>query len=449
MVAIASSGYHCLALLADGSVVAWGENESGQLGDGTRAYRRRPVAVSGVSGAVGVSAAGMISLALLEDGSVLGWGSNVDGAFGGGPDRLLPGPVAGLERDVVEVWAGSPMVAVTRDGRVVAVGSGAGEGLGWAPVPIVVPQPGLRPGGWSGRVAVLRDGTAVSWPGWRLGPAPPHRLEQVRDAVAVAGGGRELVVLRQDGSVSTLTLEPGQAPTGSSSPGKLSVVTGLGQSVKAIASGSGCTFALKEDGSVWAWGWGYKGQLGDGSDRTHDLPIPVAGLEVGVRAIAHKMALKEDGSVWTWGGDVVEMVDADLAVGASKLGGAPDVSDGTRWPSYDGRLLSFVGQVNLADVSPFDEQDMLPPAGLVSFFYDLLQNPRGALASAVGFWEDVGSLSRALVPDELSHHQWTPPVPISPEEDFCLHPLPPAWLTDEERSVYCLAPTFASGPDAS
>ena len=72
----------------------------------------------------------------------------------------------------------------------------------------------------------------------------------------------------------------------------------------AIAAGNSHTVALKQDGTVWAWGNNGSGRLGDGSTTSSRTPVQVADLE-NVVAIAagnsHTVALKQDGTVWAWG----------------------------------------------------------------------------------------------------------------------------------------------------
>ena len=81
-------------------------------------------------------------------------------------------------------------------------------------------------------------------------------------------------------------------------------VAGL-ERIKAVAAGDSHSIALKEDGNVWAWGWGQQGQIGDGTKSSRSAPVQVLGL-TGVTAIAagsaHSVALKSDGTVWSWGG---------------------------------------------------------------------------------------------------------------------------------------------------
>ncbi|RKG78925.1 hypothetical protein D7W79_11730 [Corallococcus exercitus] len=102
VVAVASSGWHTLALRADGTVWSWGYNGQGQLGDGTTVSRRTPVQVAGLSGVVAVAAGHSHSLALLSDGTVRAWGENTSGQLGDGSTSrsLLPVAVSGLSSAV-------------------------------------------------------------------------------------------------------------------------------------------------------------------------------------------------------------------------------------------------------------------------------------------------------------------------------------------------------------
>lgn len=66
-----------------------------------------------------------------------------------------------------------------------------------------------------------------------------------------------------------------------------------------------------------------------------------------------------------------------LPVGASRLGGGPDLPEDFAWPQNKGRPLDFVLQVNLADLAGNETNLPLPPAGILSFFYDLEDRPWG------------------------------------------------------------------------
>lgn len=73
--------------------------------------------------------------------------------------------------------------------------------------------------------------------------------------------------------------------------------------------------------------------------------------------------------------------------GASRMGGQPDLPPGTPWPAWKGAPMAFVLQVRLEDARPFDPTGLLPPAGLLSFFYDSKQETYGADPEDRGGWK--------------------------------------------------------------
>ena len=107
VVAIAAGGDHSLALKSDGTVVAWGKNDHGELGDSSTTDRTTPVAVVGLTGVKALSAGRQHSLALRSDGSVASWGLNSSGQLGDGTttDQHHAIAVAGLS-GVKEIAAG-------------------------------------------------------------------------------------------------------------------------------------------------------------------------------------------------------------------------------------------------------------------------------------------------------------------------------------------------------
>ncbi len=95
-----------------------------------------------------------------------------------------------------------------------------------------------------------------------------------------------------------------------------------------IVGGVGHTVALKQDGTVWAWGLNTSGQTGDGGTANHATPTQVqtsAGFLEGVMAIAidqgsnHTVALKSDGTVWTWGNNSSGQLGTGSTGGTSTL----------------------------------------------------------------------------------------------------------------------------------
>jgi len=279
--AIATGGNHTVALMADGTLKAWGANESGQLGDGTTSdYSNVPVTVTGLGGPVrAIATAGSFTLALMADGTVKAWGNNDYGQLGDGTieTRLTPVTVAGLGGAVRAIAAGTwHTVALMFDGTVKAWGRGdlgqIGNGMmaPTQPTPVTVtglggPVHAIAAGTWY-TVALMADGTVKAWG------------------------------LNSAGQLGDGTEEIRSTPV---------TVIGLGGEVQAIAAGSAHTVALMADGTVKAWGQNNYGQLGvDTPSDYSSIPVTVTGLGGEARAIAagyyHSVAPMTDGTVKAW-----------------------------------------------------------------------------------------------------------------------------------------------------
>ena len=76
-----------------------------------------------------------------------------------------------------------------------------------------------------------------------------------------------------------------------------------------------------------------------------------------------------------------------LTVGASRLGGLPDLPVGTAWPTWKNTPLAFIAQVRLDEAAPCDPGGCLPKSGLLSFFYDAHQETYGADPADRGGWQ--------------------------------------------------------------
>jgi alpha-tubulin suppressor-like RCC1 family protein len=130
---IAAGQYYSLALKSDGTVWTWGSNGHGELGDGTTTQRLTPVQVGGLSGVTitAVASAYESSLALTSGGTVMAWGLNGHGQLGDGTTTNRTAPVqvhginnAGMLSGVTAVAAGDRhSLAQKSDGTVLAWGA--------------------------------------------------------------------------------------------------------------------------------------------------------------------------------------------------------------------------------------------------------------------------------------------------------------------------------------
>ena len=271
-----AGGYrHTIAVRSGGAVLAWGLNDDGQLGDGTGRSRTLPSVLIGITGAKSVAAGLFHSLAMKTDGTVWAWGANGDGQVGDGSrvGRNVPVRVSGLT-SATAIGAGhAHSLAVRADGSVLAWGNNAAGQLG--------------------------DGSTTT----RVAPVQVPNLTGMR---AVAGGYLHSLALRADGTVWAWGANfEGQLGTGSTADRITPVqVPGL-KDVVAIAAGFSFSAVLKKDGSVWAWGYNGFGELGVGSQSTI-IPSPVQVTTVtGLVGIAagydHLLLLRNDGAVWAAG----------------------------------------------------------------------------------------------------------------------------------------------------
>lgn len=114
--------------------------------------------------------------------------------------------------------------------------------------------------------------------------------------------------------------------------------------------------------------------------------------------------------------------------GRTKFGGRPDVPENFKWEYYSGkgyldetpksRPLSFLAQFDLAEISKYDTENILPKTGLLSFFYecDTMQwgfDPKDRGCAKVYWFEDVSALAPAEFPDDLAEEFRFPELAVS------------------------------------
>lgn len=293
--------YQCV-LRDDAKVLCWGDNWYGMLGDGTTDHRNSPTPLAGISQDVNQLSVGMFhSCAVLADASVVCWGNNFNGQAGGGDfqNRLVPGPVSGLA-DVVQVDAGwTASCAVNVAGQVWCWGSNEYGLLGpdaTEPTAIPVQIQGLPAlaqrvsVGYMHACAVLQDGRIACW-GYggsgQLGqgeftytPTLPVLVASDESFVQVVTGSSHTCARSSADDVFCW---------GSSSRGQLGIgpenrfaqSTPTAVALKAVdlaaAPGADATCALDAQGDAWCWGANEYAQLGIGRRGVREVPGPVMG----------------------------------------------------------------------------------------------------------------------------------------------------------------------------
>ncbi|MEX2237780.1 MAG: hypothetical protein WEB00_09625 [Dehalococcoidia bacterium] len=267
--AIAAGLGHSLALLSDGTVRAWGFDGSGQLGDGgANTDQPTPVAVSGLSGVTAIDGGDNHSLARLSNGSVRAWGNDNSGQLGdGGTNTNQPTPVAVSSLSGVTAIAagGGHSLALLNDDTIRAWGSDGSGQLGDGgtntnqSTPVAVS--GLTTvtaiaGGGSHSLALLGDGTVRAWGndlegelgdgGTDTNQPTPVAVSGLSGATAIAAGGFHSLALLSDGSVRAWGFDnSGQLGDGGANTDQPTpvAVSGLG-GVTAIAAGFSHSLAV-------------------------------------------------------------------------------------------------------------------------------------------------------------------------------------------------------------
>ncbi|MCL2049378.1 MAG: hypothetical protein FWG87_11710 [Defluviitaleaceae bacterium] len=345
--AIAAGINHTVALKDDGTVWAWGYNTWGQLGDGTTALRLTPVQVTDLSNVKAISAGEWHTVALKDDGTVWAWGSNTRGLLGIGEaittESLTPIQVTDLS-NVTAISASSyHTVALKSDGTVWSWGYNTYGQLGiglyygstaprYTPVQVtgLSDVTSISTGWYQYTVALKNDGTAWTWGNNECGQLgdgtttdrhTPVRVTDLSNVTTISAGLFRTVALKNDGTVwawgEGLLLGDGTTAPMRTTPVQVLGVDGVGflnlrnstpttgfNTYPMVGGGNYHTAALKDDGTVWAWGSNEYGQLGDGTTTNRHTPVQVYGL-INVTAISgngwHNAALRADGTVWTWG----------------------------------------------------------------------------------------------------------------------------------------------------
>jgi alpha-tubulin suppressor-like RCC1 family protein len=174
VVAVAAGAAHTCALVRTGGVDCWGANGSGQLGDGVTTDSSTPQQVQGLQGGVAAIAAGLAhTCGLLSTGTVLCWGSNANGELGDGKmvDSNVPVPVTGLPGPAIAIAAGDAHTCALLEGGAVAcwgwnIEGQLGNGGDDSSTPVQVG--GIRTAtaisaGGNDTCALLRSGAVVCW----------------------------------------------------------------------------------------------------------------------------------------------------------------------------------------------------------------------------------------------------------------------------------------------
>jgi hypothetical protein len=241
--AVSAGGFSSLALLSDGTVMAWGQ--AAFLGNGSTANSNVPVMVSGVSGVTAISAGYGQMLALKENGTVMDWGDESE----------LPTTKSGLS-GVKAISAGEfYSLALLNNGTVME------WSLSGTPTAVSGLSGVTAISANAERLALLSNGTVMRWDG----SSSPKPVSGLTGVTAVAAGWQDNLAILTGGTVVEW-----------SGSGAVKAVGGL-SNVTAVSVGRFHNVALLSDATIMAWGGNQYGALGNGTTIGSSTPVAVSG----------------------------------------------------------------------------------------------------------------------------------------------------------------------------
>ncbi|MCF7826663.1 MAG: choice-of-anchor D domain-containing protein [Candidatus Marinimicrobia bacterium] len=343
---ISAGGFHSQAVTEDGELYVWGANEGKHIGLGAAAPDtvKTPTRVTGLLEGMFVvtaDASGSHSLAVTADGGLFSWGVNTTGRLGDGTTdtskvpQLVMGDLS--EKKVLDISAGAGSVVLTEAGEVYTMGlayllgTGTftensnvpvyvfGSGLILEPAQLAVSDQTMDFGqvivGYSDTLEVTLSNTGealliVDTP--TITGTNADDFSVINDySMAIPGGESRTLQIKfkpQRGSGGDLTASldltgnGGTVNVSLSSNGRLIQVTQL-------SSGSYNGLVMDEDGQIYGWGYGYHGELGQGTYDASRFPVEtvmdgaLAGKDILTIEAGgdHAIALSSEGKVYNWG----------------------------------------------------------------------------------------------------------------------------------------------------
>ena len=300
IVAISAGKNHAAAIDDKGVLYTWGQNNYGQLGDGTTTDRSEPKPVPGITSAKSVACGWRNTYVLCEDGLVYSFGEGFIGRDYG--ENAIPVSIKELS-DIIAIDTNSyENIALKSDGTVYDWGTNSRRGIHELPERVEELEDIVSVAvGNSYYLAVDKNGEVWAWGSNKYlnlntgNTEPsiylPSKVQDINNVKSSCGDGNEILGLHYDGNVTRW------------GDYKQEVIIDS-KDVVSIHSGDAHFLAVKKDGTVFSWGINMHGELGNRTAEDQYEPRIIEGLSGVIAADGgtdFSMVLKEDGTVWAWG----------------------------------------------------------------------------------------------------------------------------------------------------
>ena len=304
-----------IASKTDGTLWAWGQNNSGQLGNNNTIYRSSPVQIGADTTWTGsLMAAATTSFAIKTNGTLWAWGNDFSGQLGQNTTNIV-------KSSPTQVGTGtnwSKLSVSPSNGVALAIKT---NGTLWAW--------GINSNGQQGlndtvyRSSPVQVGTNTNW------------------NVVSAGLNHSSAAIKTDGTLWVWgTAGDGllgiNTITSLSSP----VQVGTGTNWSSVCMTSQATLAIKTDGTLWAWGANAYGQLGTNNQIYRSSPVQIGTNTNWSKISAARgtfAAIKTDGTLWTWGQNIFGSLGLNIGQNNGFHKSSPtQVGTATNWANVYG-----------------------------------------------------------------------------------------------------------------
>ncbi|MFZ4797881.1 MAG: cadherin-like beta sandwich domain-containing protein [Bacteroidia bacterium] len=388
---ISAGNGHTLGIKGNGSLWAWGNNFSGQLGNGTTNSELSPIQVGTANNWTKISAGLYYTMAIKQDGTLWAWGNNGSGQLGDGTTALKTSPTQiGTATNWASVSAGSNhTLAIKTDGTLWAWGNNGNGRLGNGnSTPQTSPIQIGSENTWQSvetgdeySVAIKTTGTLWAWgyngsgqlgTGSNTSVNVPTQVGSVTTWRSLSAFGSHVVAVRTNGTLWAWGENNlGQLGDGTNTSKNSPTQIGVAVDWDMVSAGNTHSAATKTNGNLWAWGANFEGQIGNNTFNNSNVPVSITtGITTGITNVfagtAHTLAINAVGilSTWGWNPDgqlgngttnsaiiptsiacpgAVASTNADLS--------ALSISSGTLSPAFAAATIAYTASVTNATTS--------------------------------------------------------------------------------------------------